>query len=86
MDGKYRNVSNIAALGVEWVTPDGTTFQLVCPRGTARLTLGIRWSHEEGRWTSLNVDEPERFGLTGPIETYDDFVPVVEKWRSWPLD
>lgn len=57
------NVSNSAALGVEWVT-HGTRYQLTSVRGTDGLILAAQ-THSGGEWLLSPVEDPDRFG--GPV-------------------
>jgi hypothetical protein len=74
---KLMNVSNPAAFGVEW-TNEGNRFQLVNSRGTASLMFGMQ--HEDGRWMSTGVVDPERFGMSGPPKNFRAFLAIAESY------
>ena len=78
---KISNVSNIAAIGAEWITGDGTRCQLVSARGSSVLTLGML-SAGETRWMSATVDKPERFGMTGPLGGWTDMARVAAAFTA----
>lgn len=74
---KFRNVSNPAAFGAEWIEPDsGTTFQLVNSRATSGLFMGMK--RKGGEWSSpQSVVRPERFGMHEPPKNWKDFAGIV---------
>lgn len=57
------NVSNSAALGVEWWS-DGTRCQLTSVRGGDGLTFAAQ-THAGDEWLVSPVENPDRFG--GPV-------------------
>jgi hypothetical protein len=75
---KLTNVSNMAALGVEWEDEDGGRFQLVNPRGTSHLMLGVDFDKNR-HWSTVPVTNPGRF-LTSPPRNFKEFMVVVEAW------
>jgi hypothetical protein len=82
MDGtpKFRNVSNPAAFGAEWVTGDHR-YQLVNSRGTASLMFGM-FNADHGRWYNTSVTAPERFGMTGAPKSWREFAAVVSAFLA----
>jgi hypothetical protein len=81
-----RNVSNPAAYGAEWDGESGTTYQLVNPRGTTSLLLGAKNDRTGGRWMTVSVTDPERFGLTSPPAKWATFLAVVRKYVEEPSE
>lgn len=51
-----KDVSNPAAVGVEW-RAEGATLQVVWLRGAGSLRLGIR-ADGQGKWSMMRVDNP----------------------------
>jgi hypothetical protein len=81
-------VSNPAAFGWQWVTPDsGTVCQLVLTRAWVtegqRMTLGMRVGE---RWTSVPVSAPERFTNGETVRTRAAWRDVVARWFAAQAD
>lgn len=81
---RYYNVSNAAAFGIEVRDPDGLV-QLVNGRGSQRLVLGILPAGKS-RWMRTTIDQPERFGFTGPVKTVGELAKITEVFmRGGPV-
>lgn len=77
------NVSNPAAFGAEWVSPEtGTRFQMANPRGTCTLLFGMKPAGSETWGPASTVTDPDRFGMAGPPKSYSEFVSVVRRFEE----
>ena len=75
-----RNISNPAAFGWQWVEPDSSTeFQLVYPRDTGTLYLGMR-RKAASAWDTVTVTNPQRFLMGGHPTTVKAWRVVVDRW------
>lgn len=74
-----KSVGNLSTFGWEWFDPDsGTQFQLVYPRSTGTLHLGMR--PKGAGWTTMPVAEPQRFLNGEQPKTAKAWRAVVDRW------
>ena len=70
METTLKEIANPAAVAVEWTSHyDGfrsIRHQLVWPRGTWTMHYGTE--REDGTWSLVRVDSPERFGIDGTLK------------------
>ena len=72
------NVSNLAALGVEWAGETGSRHSLYTVRGSRTLRYAFRTVGEQ-RWSDTTVDAPQRFGfdLDNPPTSVRAFLAIA---------
>lgn len=75
------NISNDYTFGTEWEV-GSMTIQLINIKGTVLLS-SARWHTSSlDTMTTDNVEDPERFGMTVPPQTYGQFCAVANEYRS----
>lgn len=77
METVGRENTNLAAFGWDW-TEGERPFQLVNPRDTRSLLVGIR--KDDGKWITHPVSNVDRFLTDNPPANRKEWRAVVDKW------
>lgn len=78
---RITNMTTPASFGVEW-SEGASTYQLVNPRGTRCLLLGIKGERD---WLTTTVVDTDRFMDRIP-RTWAEFHRVLEAWFAGTED
>lgn len=73
-----KNISDRKSWGVEWSPTATLKFRLYNPKGTTEL---IHNRTGAGNITE-RADNPSRFGLNSPPESYDEFYTIAQRWAA----
>lgn len=71
-----KNISDRRSWGVEWSPMAGLKFRLYNPKGTTELSHNRTGA---GNITET-VDDPSRFGLDSPPESFSEFHTIARQW------
>lgn len=78
---QLKNISGLGTFAVEWEGEEsGLTYQLSAGHGEAALFLSVR--RDDGKWLSQPVVRPERFGVTGPLQRFRDFMTAARRFTE----
>lgn len=72
---RYANRSTAGVFRLEWHRI-GLRVRISNAHGTTRLALSLR--AVGGFWQTILIHQPERFGLTEPPETFEEFRAAAE--------
>lgn len=73
-----KDISDRKSWGVEWSPVAGLKFRLFNPKGT---TILIHNRTGAGNITET-ADDPSRFGLDSPPESYAEFYRIAQRWAD----
>jgi len=71
-----KDISDKHSFGVQWSPACGLKFRLINPKGTTALYF------DSNRAPSDTVDDPSRFGLSAPPQSYAEFLHVVRRYMT----